>query len=58
MPWGFVVPAGTIRGMRRKILGILISLMTFLVVLNLIPRAVELWDAEPPWRSAAATGQL
>ena len=44
--------------MRRKILWILISLMTFLVVLNLIPRAVELWDAEPPWRAAEAAGQL
>ncbi|MCK7637407.1 hypothetical protein [Corynebacterium pygosceleis] len=41
--------------MRQKILWILISVMTFLVVLGLIPRAIELWDTEPPWRAAADT---
>ncbi|MCX7541708.1 hypothetical protein ACFOX2_05370 [Corynebacterium marambiense] len=44
--------------MRRKILWMLIALMTVLVVLNLIPRAIELWDAEPPWRAAAIVVQL
>lgn len=32
---------------------ILIALITVLVVINLIPAAVELWDTDPPWRAAA-----
>ena len=39
--------------MRNKIIWILIALITVLVVINLIPAAIELWDAEPPWRAAA-----
>ncbi|MEZ2121783.1 MULTISPECIES: hypothetical protein [unclassified Corynebacterium] len=44
--------------MQRKILWILITVFTVLVALSLIPRAIELWDAEPPWRSAVAQSQF